>query len=302
MPRTTIHALLLVTLLPSVRPAAARELVVDDFEDIGDWHGLEPEAGTVRDGAGAGRWRDTVAVTAVRKGFDPPLDVRGFSHLGFWLHSAAANGARLQLTLDSERPESEGWDYYTTALTLDWSGWRWIWLALDELSVARAPLGWDQVRAVGLHSAGWDHTPQADTDLVLDTMVFARSLVTDVRRRQGWEGEEFAYTWEIDLEEPDGEAVEVSLTCEAPEGLAAEVRPAQVALAPGGTASATARVVLPPAVLAEGPYRLRDVTFSASAGSCPSVSDMATSPTRPHMHKDCGGLRQQACSGRTSAP
>ena len=105
-------------------PLAARaDVLIDDFEDVSDWSGLDPEVTTVHRGAGAGRWDDHVAQGSIRKTLAAPLDASGASHLQLWLHSAVANGAAIEVVLDSDNPaDPEGWDYYSTTLRVDWAG------------------------------------------------------------------------------------------------------------------------------------------------------------------------------------
>jgi len=150
---------------------------------------------------------------------------------------------------------------------VDWSGWRWLWLAKEDLHPVRAPRGWERIHSIALHSSGWNHTPAADTDLVLDTMVFAQALVTGVRRRQAWQGERYVYTWEVDLAEPDGAELAVDVAAAAPDGLDVEVEPGRLVLAPRETATARVLARLPPAVLDRGVYLPYEVAFLVTAGS-----------------------------------
>ena len=191
-------------------------LVIEDFEDVTDWSGLAAEPSLVQEGAGAGRWADTVARTSIGRSFDPPLDLGAQDHVGFWLHSAVANGADLQLVFSSENDAIEGSDYYSTTLRMDYSGWRWIWLSKEDLPPARSPLGWDAIGAISLSASGWSHTPLPDTDLVLDQLVAGRAVLARVTRNQGWSGEDFVYTFELLLSEPDGAPQAVDLEVQAP--------------------------------------------------------------------------------------
>ena len=146
---------------------------VEDFEDLGDCFGFTPEAGLVQEGTGAGGWPDTVAVTSVGKNFSSPMDLSSMTHFGVWIHSSAANGARIQILFDSENPATSGWDYYRYELLVDWTGWRWLWLPKSSFSASREPIGWHEINDVRLSSSGWNTTPLSDTALVLDKMIWA---------------------------------------------------------------------------------------------------------------------------------
>lgn len=204
--RKAVHAALtlVVLLLTGGTESKGAPLVIDDFEDVSDWSGLALETGLVREGAGAGRWADTVARTSIRRSFEPPLDLSSQDHVGLWLHSAVANGAELQLVFSSEDDSVEGSDYYSKELLVDWQGWRWIWLSKEDLPPSRSPLGWDQIGSISLASSGWGHEPLPDTDLVLDYLVAGNAVLRRVVRSQGWSGEDFVYTFDLVLVEPDG--------------------------------------------------------------------------------------------------
>jgi len=260
-----LAAALAIALMP--RPSHAAETVLDDFDDVSDWNGLTAETNLVQEGSGAGRWADTVSQTSVAKDFTTPLDLSSTTHLGFWLHSAVANGAELQLVLASENPATSGADYYSTELTLDWEGWRFLWLSKDELGAARTPLGWDEIQRVSLSASGWGHTPQADTNLVLDRMVFTEAVVTTVQRDQAWQGSDFVYTYALELTEPDGQPLTVDVACTAPPELPVAVSQPQVSLGANGTDTVTVTITIPPTAQAAGPYETHEVTFIVQPGS-----------------------------------
>lgn len=256
-------------------------LVIEDFEDVTDWSGLTLETSLVMEGAGAGRWADTVARTSIRRSFDPPLDLSTRDHLGFWLHSAVANGAELQLVLTSENEATSGSDYYSTTLRMDFAGWRWFWLSKEELAPSRSPLGWDTIEAISLSASGWGHTPLWDTDLVLDQLVAGRALVSRVDRTQGWSGGDFVYTFDLLLVEREGAPLTVDLEVQAPAGLEVALLPAQVSLTADASALARVTITLPPSVIAEGPYLRHDVGFTllSAAGDREAwVETVATPP------------------------
>jgi MYXO-CTERM domain-containing protein len=150
---------------------ASADVGIEDFEDVSDWTGLTLSTATVAEGAGAGAWLDHVAVGSVRRAFTTPLDLSASDAIVLWLHSARANGAELELVLDSENPAVDGWDYYRAPIVVDWVGWRRLRLPRRDFLIARSPVGWHQIRAVSLHASGWGHTGRADSALHLDGLV-----------------------------------------------------------------------------------------------------------------------------------
>ncbi|MBW2523805.1 MAG: alginate lyase family protein, partial [Deltaproteobacteria bacterium] len=266
--------------------ARAAAVVVEDFEDVSDWNGLEAESTLVQQGSGAGHWPDVVDRTSIRKQFDPPLDLSGPDHLGFWMHSAVANGQTMQLVFMSDDAATSGSDYYSTALTLDWSGWRWIWLDKADLGASRSPIGWHEIQSVSFSADGWSHTPLADTDVTLDYMVVADGVVTDVDRTQAWSGSDFVYTWVIELTEPDGAPLGVDVACSAASGLGVNVAPTHVDLPASGVDYVAVEVTLPASVIAAGPYQTHEVTFTVTHGSggLEGWHELVANPPAPQSH------------------
>ncbi len=265
-----------------VGPAAwADALVIEDFEDVSDWTGLSLETNLVQVGNGAGRWSDTVGTTSIRRSFDPPLDLSGRDHIGFWLYSAQANGAGLQLVFMSNSDATSGPDYYSKEIVLDWEGWRWFWLSKDELSPSRSPLGWDQIQYIQISASGWGHEPAADTDLVFDQLLAANAVVANVVRRHRWDGSDFLYEYELTLRERDGAAVSLDLSVDAPSDLQVAVDPAHVDLAAHGTTTVSVTVRIPGGVITQqGPYHLWDTWFmvTSQAGATESWREMVATP------------------------
>jgi MYXO-CTERM domain-containing protein len=236
--------------------AALADVVVDDFEDVSDWSGLDAEASTVHGGAGAGRWDDHVATTSVSKEFASPVDASGEAFFDFWAHSSVANGALIQIVLDSDNDaDPEGWDYFSHELAVDWTGWRHVVIPLGDFGASRHPVGWQRINSVQLSADGWGHTPMADTVLVLDDMGFGTGVIDGVRSTTAWEGADFVATHVVELEERTGAARTLALSIEPAPGYTFEavVADPTVALSAGGRAEATVRVTVRASVIASTP-------------------------------------------------
>lgn len=259
--RITMPLLTVLLLCGAAPMAQGATLILEDFEDVSDWHGVQAETVLVRSGSGAGRWPDVVDRTSISVDFDPPLDLSAYDHVGFWLHSAVANGQQLQVVFDSEDDVSPGSDYYSTTLTVDWEGWRWVWWPREALAPAREPLGWHTIQGISFHADGWSVTPLADTDLVFDQLIATNGVVQDVTTTQGWQGSDFEYSFDLHLQEPDGATLGVDVTCSAPADLGGNVSPAHVDLSADASAVIRVTVTLPAAVIAQGPYLQHEIAF-----------------------------------------
>ena len=224
-------------------------ILVDDFEDVSDWSGLRPEQTIVRVGSGAGRWDDHLATKMIIKRFPEPLDVSSAGHLQFWMYSAQANGAKIELILDSNNEaDDSGWDYYIHRIVVDWAGWRLIRVRLDEFHVARRPLGWSHINYVRFSASGWGHEPMADTDLVLDQMLFAQGVLEGVRTDTSWRDGDFAYKFTLSLVNKAAADRDLALTVEPEDGgspLRWQLADPSLTLPLGGQASTEVTVTVP---------------------------------------------------------
>jgi len=264
-------------------PAETGKILISDFEDTTDWINLAPESIIVKEGKGAGRWENTVDVPIIQRLFDPPLNLVNHTHLGFWLHSRVANGARIQLVLNSENPDTEGWDYFTYEITLDWEGWRWLWLAKDEMWETRSPIGWHQINFVSLHTDGWDHIPLDDTELILDFMIFGEPLVQRITREHTWSGNDYRYTLNLDLSEPYGSPLAVDIGCTGPAGLDLAVLTPHVELPPLGRATVPISLTIPEDIVKQGAYLAHEITITVSTGGrdIEEYREMIANPPSP---------------------
>ncbi len=250
------------------RAAESGKILIEDFEDISDWEiNISLERNNVIEGEGAGLWANTVKGPIIQKLFIPSLDLTEHTHLGFWLHSKVANGAQIQLVLNSENATTEGWDYYTRELTIDWEGWRWLWLAKDEMREVRSPIGWEKIDHVSLHTDGWDHIPLEDTELILDYMIFGKPLIQKITTDQTWIGNDYKYTLNLDLAEPYGSPLSLDITGAAPPELDLIVLKPHVDLPALGSTTVQISVTIPEAVIDQGAYLMHDLIIAVEGGN-----------------------------------
>ena len=100
--------------------------------------------------------------------FATPQDWSKFAAIAFWLHSEKATGSRFVIIFPSENPKTEGSDYYSCQITLDWTGWKRFVLPFKELGVAREPIGWNHIEGIRLTASGYDNTPDPAAVVRLD--------------------------------------------------------------------------------------------------------------------------------------
>jgi hypothetical protein len=65
---------------------------------------------------------------------------------------------------------SDGWDYFSTRIKIDWTGWRQLTLPLAKWSTARKPIGWHHINHLQFSSTYGDLTPDPKTVMVFDAV------------------------------------------------------------------------------------------------------------------------------------
>jgi len=138
------------------------------------WEGGGLDAEHVKQGEHSVKWAhgDSRLVTTA----EIPRDWSGFNALSFWLYSEKATGVRFHVLVFSENAESEGIDYYSLALKVDFEGWRQLLIPFDEIGRVRSPLGFHHIDRLTLHAA-WDPRMVIDPETVLyiDTVELTHS-------------------------------------------------------------------------------------------------------------------------------
>ena len=127
---------------------------------LSGWDGGARAPGISYNGMPAMRWDH--GKNAGVKSTDIPHDWRPFGAIAFALHSAKATGSDFMLIITSERPETDGDDYYSVRITMDWIGWREFVIPLNEFSVSRQPVGWGKIDSIALTAEGWGNHPNPE--------------------------------------------------------------------------------------------------------------------------------------------
>lgn len=140
--------------------AAAGGPALLDPSDLSGWDGLEAGADVAYQGAPAARWDH--ARVAVARTDRIPHDWTAWNCLKFALHSAKSTGAKFVLILTSEA-ETEGADYFSTPITLDWSGWKEFAIPFGEMSRSREPVGWSKIDSITFTASGWGNEPDPES-------------------------------------------------------------------------------------------------------------------------------------------
>ncbi|MFQ5808634.1 MAG: heparinase II/III family protein, partial [Armatimonadota bacterium] len=149
--------------------AAPDPLVFEDFDSVEKWEGFELSGEQAKSGATSARWARMDRVPSVSCS-DIPHDWRGYAHFTFWVYSEKDVGSRFMCIIRSENPATEGMDYWSLGVGLNFTGWRRFGLAIREGTGTRSPLGWDQVQGITFTATGWDNTPHPEAIVYIDEL------------------------------------------------------------------------------------------------------------------------------------
>lgn len=144
-------------------------LVLSSCDDPEAWVGVTAERQVVKEGKGAVRWDQSKTASVALK--QVAADWKAYDRLSFWLYSPRATGSRFMLILPSENPATEGMDYYSAAITVNFEGWKQFKYYLPRMSESRSPLGWDAIQGFRFTASGWGNEPDPNTVVIIDQIV-----------------------------------------------------------------------------------------------------------------------------------
>jgi len=159
----------LIIVLAAGSCQAQQRLVFEDFESVEAWPGFELDGTTAHSGDTSALWRNMPQTPSVVCS-DIPHDWSGYNAFTFWVHNEQALDARFMCIIPSENPDTEGSDYWSVAVPLNFTGWRMFGVMITPGSGARTPRGWDQVDSIRFTASGWDNTPHPEAVVRLDQL------------------------------------------------------------------------------------------------------------------------------------
>lgn len=148
---------------------AQESVVIEDFDTVDKWSGLERSEVQAKSGPSSARWAQMDRTTSVWCA-DIPHDWTGYAHFTLWVYSEKLVPGRFMCIVRSENPETEGDDYWAIAIPLDKAGWRRYGIAIGAAEGARSPRGWDQIDSITFTASGWGNTPNPEAVVYLDRL------------------------------------------------------------------------------------------------------------------------------------
>lgn len=168
MRRLLVHVTVITILLP-LTSVGAENLVFEDFDTVEAWQGFELDDAVAHSGATSARWSnhpDRPAVSSTQI----PHDWSGWNALSFWVHNERVVPTAFMCIISSENPATDGPDYWSVKVPLNFTGWRMFGVMIEGNAGTRSPRGWDQVDSVRFTSVGWDNTPHPEAVVHIDRL------------------------------------------------------------------------------------------------------------------------------------
>ena len=144
-----------------------KPLSIWDCETTAGIRGLQRSTDLVKQGEAAVRWRNHPECT----GFsvpNVPQDWSPYNQLRLWVHNANRVATRFTILVRSENPATEGMDYWSYGVALDFTGWKELVLPIGGRGGSRVPRGWDQVDGLTFTASGWGSVPDSGADVTID--------------------------------------------------------------------------------------------------------------------------------------
>ncbi|MCX6910947.1 MAG: heparinase II/III family protein [Verrucomicrobia bacterium] len=160
----------------------------------GAWKGGTPDEAVRNVWPQSVCWRHAQS-TRLDRPFGAPQNWSRFGAISFWLHSEKATGSSFVVFFPSENPKSQGDDYYSWRITLDWMGWKQFVLPLNELGATREPIGWHHIQSVSFIAHGYGNKPDPTAVVRLDGV----ELLATVGTRQWMTDAELFVSLDLDL-------------------------------------------------------------------------------------------------------
>jgi len=137
------------------------------FNDVELWEGGAPDKTLTKVWPASILWKHAesayLSIT-----YENPQDWSTYTGIRFWLHSEKATGSAFMFLVFSENEDTDGGDYYSIRIKLDWTGWKEFIFPFSEMGVAREPVGLEKIDTVIFAAKGWNNIPNPESVVRLD--------------------------------------------------------------------------------------------------------------------------------------
>ncbi|MGB0583084.1 MAG: carbohydrate binding domain-containing protein, partial [Limisphaerales bacterium] len=134
---------------------------------ISNWDGISFDTKHRKKWTAGLRW-DHGQRTKVDRKYEEPQNWSRFQKVSFNLYSERNTSSTFVMIFSSENEATEGGDYYSVKIPIDFTGWKAFQFPLEDLRTSRQPVGWHKIEAIKLRADGYSQTVRPDTIIVLD--------------------------------------------------------------------------------------------------------------------------------------
>ncbi len=159
----------IIMLASSACAQEGERYIFEDFESVEGWEGFELSTEVAHSGNSSALWRNHPQTPSVSSS-EIPHDWSEYGAFTFWVHNQTELDARFMCIISSENPATEGMDYWSVAVPLNFTGWRRFGLLLRDNSGVRSPRGWDQVDSIRFTATGWENEPHPEAVVHIDQL------------------------------------------------------------------------------------------------------------------------------------
>lgn len=151
----------------------SQKLVIENFKNIDRYEGFALDKSHVKLGECSAKWThmDEISQVSSEK---IRHDWTGYNFCKIWIYNEKKLDSAFMIILRSENEATEGMDYYSFRIPLDYTGWKEFVFPIGEKAHGtRSPLGWDKIQRITFTATGWGNTPNPDATVYIDSIRLA---------------------------------------------------------------------------------------------------------------------------------
>ena len=139
------------------------------------WEGGRPDSSMNHDGSPTVEWRhgENASISYHK---EQAIDLSSFRSVSFWMYSPKSVNSSFMFVFFSDNDKTEGGDYYSAKIDIDWTGWKEFIFPFRDLKPNRRPVGWNKIDRIHLTTKGWGNTPNPEVVLHLADFRFSAKI------------------------------------------------------------------------------------------------------------------------------
>ncbi|MFO8078661.1 MAG: heparinase II/III family protein [Armatimonadota bacterium] len=148
---------------------AQDRMIIEDFDNVDAWSGFELSQEVAHSGETSALWRNHHEQPSAASD-RIPHDWSDWNAFTFRVHNERELDTAFMCIITSENPETEGPDYWSVKVPLNFTGWKMFGVMIRNNAGVRSPRGWDQVDAIRFTASGWGNEPHPEAVVHIDQL------------------------------------------------------------------------------------------------------------------------------------